>query len=65
MPKRQQEEGYKTVTFPSVQLDEIDKIIERNPELGYSGRPEVFRELLREWFIKMNQYEQNKKVIEQ
>ena len=51
---------YTTVTFSREILDEIDKIIENNKELGYSGRAEVFREIIREWFIKMKQYELSK-----
>lgn len=64
MPGKVKNDKYNTVSFLESQLKEIDGFILRNPELGYTGRPEVFRELLREWIEKMNEYEANKEKRE-
>jgi len=40
--------SYKTVHLPKELTDEIDDFIERHPELGYSGRPELVKEAIRE-----------------
>jgi len=45
--------GYVTVHLPKDLTDQIDEFIKNHPELGYSGRPELIKEAIREKLFEL------------
>ena len=47
--------GYVTVHLPKDLTDQIDEFINKHPELGYSGRPELIKEAIREKLFELTE----------
>ncbi|MEM2191777.1 MAG: ribbon-helix-helix domain-containing protein [Archaeoglobaceae archaeon] len=55
--------GYRTVTLPIEMVEEIEKIIRKYPEFGYTSLAEFIKDALREKLQKMKEMEKVPKYI--